>query len=64
MFHIYTFKYMGVDSSERGAELRDGLFAQISKQTTYNPDRQNLIKAWEVMYLCASSAPPSKDMRA
>ncbi|KAJ4713994.1 Kinesin-like calmodulin-binding protein [Melia azedarach] len=44
------------------AELRDELFAQISKQTRNNPDRQYLIKAWELMYLCASSMPPSKDM--
>ncbi|KAJ8771027.1 hypothetical protein K2173_023352 [Erythroxylum novogranatense] len=44
------------------AELRDELFAQISKQTRNNPDRQWLIKAWELMYLCASSMPPSKDI--
>ncbi|WRX07867.1 MyTH4 domain - like 1 [Theobroma cacao] len=44
------------------AELRDEFFAQISKQTRNNPDRQNLIKAWELMYLCASSMPPSKDI--
>nr|AFK13155.1 zwichel [Gossypium arboreum] len=45
------------------AELRDELFVQISKQTRNNPDRrQNLIKAWELMYLCASSMPPSKDI--
>ncbi|ESQ31065.1 hypothetical protein EUTSA_v10003527mg [Eutrema salsugineum] len=43
-------------------ELRDELFAQISKQTRHNPDRQCLIKAWELMYLCASSMPPSKDI--
>ncbi|XP_058069512.1 kinesin-like protein KIN-14I isoform X2 [Magnolia sinica] len=43
-------------------ELRDELFVQISKQTRNNPDRQWLIKAWELMYLCASSMPPSKDI--
>lgn len=43
-------------------ELRDELFAQISKQTRNNPDRQSLINAWELMYLCASSMPPSKDI--
>lgn len=77
------------------SELRDELFAQISKQTRNNPDRYlNLIgaaatltffyvifaachfsffsfyfsiyrpyviKAWELMYLCASCMPPSKD---
>lgn len=43
-------------------ELRDELFAQISKQTRNNPDRQLLIRAWELMYLCASSMPPSKDI--
>ncbi|KAI4386895.1 hypothetical protein MLD38_004774 [Melastoma candidum] len=44
------------------SELRDELFAQISKQTRNNPDRQCLIRAWELMYLCASSMPPSKDI--
>ncbi|KAL5707342.1 Kinesin-like protein KIN-14E [Ranunculus cassubicifolius] len=43
-------------------ELRDELFAQISKQTRNNPDRQSLIKAWDLMHLCASSMPPSKDI--
>ncbi|XP_074301759.1 kinesin-like protein KIN-14E isoform X2 [Silene latifolia] len=43
-------------------ELRDELFVQISKQTRNNPDRQYLIKAWELMYLCASSMPPSKEI--
>ncbi|MQL94013.1 hypothetical protein Taro_026663, partial [Colocasia esculenta] len=44
------------------SELRDELFAQISKQTRSNPDRMSLIKAWELMYVCASSTPPSKDI--
>ncbi|KAL5980142.1 Kinesin-like protein KIN-14I [Asimina triloba] len=44
------------------SELRDELFAQVSKQTRNNPDRQCLIRAWELMYLAASSMPPSKDM--
>ncbi|XP_042508441.1 kinesin-like protein KIN-14I isoform X2 [Macadamia integrifolia] len=46
------------------SELRDELFTQISKQTRNNPDRQSLIRAWELMYLCASSMPPSKDIGA
>ncbi|KAJ7953273.1 Kinesin-like calmodulin-binding protein like [Quillaja saponaria] len=46
------------------SELRDELFVQISKQTRNNPERQYLIKAWELMYLCASSMPPSKDISA
>uniref|UniRef100_A0ACD5YAL9 Uncharacterized protein n=1 Tax=Avena sativa TaxID=4498 RepID=A0ACD5YAL9_AVESA len=46
------------------SELRDELFAQISKQTRNNPDRSWLIRAWELMYLCASSMPPSKDIGA
>lgn len=45
-------------------ELRDELFVQISKQTRNNPDRNYLVKAWELMYLCASSMPPSKDIGA
>ncbi|XP_028060875.1 kinesin-like protein KIN-14E isoform X1 [Camellia sinensis] len=44
------------------SELRDELFVQISKQTRNNPDRQYLIRAWELMYLCASCMPPSKDV--
>ncbi|XP_043709880.1 kinesin-like protein KIN-14I isoform X2 [Telopea speciosissima] len=46
------------------SELRDELFTQISKQTRNNPDWQSLIRAWELMYLCASSMPPSKDIGA
>ncbi|KAK2967152.1 hypothetical protein RJ640_026543 [Escallonia rubra] len=46
------------------SELRDELFAQISKQTRNSPDRQYLINAWELMYLCASCMPPSKDIGA
>lgn len=46
------------------SELRDELFAQISKQTRNNPERHYLLKAWELMYLCSSSMPPSKDFGA
>ncbi|KAK4789906.1 hypothetical protein SAY86_017210 [Trapa natans] len=46
------------------SELRDELFAQISKQTRNNPDMKSSIRAWELMYLCASSMPPSKDISA
>ncbi|XP_056696492.1 kinesin-like protein KIN-14E isoform X2 [Spinacia oleracea] len=46
------------------SELRDELFVQISKQTRNNPDRQYLIKAWELIYLCASSMPPTKEIGA
>ncbi|THU73776.1 hypothetical protein C4D60_Mb04t26420 [Musa balbisiana] len=46
------------------SELRDELFVQISKQTRNNPDRDSLIKSWELMYLCASAMPPSKDIGA
>ncbi|KAK7360418.1 hypothetical protein VNO77_02411 [Canavalia gladiata] len=48
--------------SLKRSELRDELFVQISKQTRNNPERQSLIKAWELMYLCASSMSPSKDI--
>ncbi|XP_057448870.1 kinesin-like protein KIN-14I [Lotus japonicus] len=48
--------------SLKRSELRDELFVQISKQTRNNPDREYLIKAWELMYLCASCMPPSKDI--
>ncbi|THU58137.1 hypothetical protein C4D60_Mb03t11010 [Musa balbisiana] len=46
------------------SELRDELFVQISKQTRKNSDRNSMIKAWELMYLCASAMPPSKDIGA
>ncbi|WOK95314.1 kinesin-like calmodulin-binding protein [Canna indica] len=46
------------------SELRDELFVQISKQTRNNPDRKSLIKAWELMFICASAMPPSKDIGA
>lgn len=46
----------------QSAELRDELFVQILKQTRNNPNWQWLIKAWELMYLCASSMPPSEDI--
>ncbi|XP_024529488.1 kinesin-like protein KIN-14I [Selaginella moellendorffii] len=45
-------------------ELRDEVFAQISKQTRNNPDRPLLLKAWELLYLCASAMPPGKDFAA
>ncbi|KAL0906305.1 hypothetical protein M5K25_024788 [Dendrobium thyrsiflorum] len=44
--------------------LCDELFAQIFKQTRNNPNRNCLLKAWELMYLCASSISPSKDFGA
>ncbi|XP_076954168.1 kinesin-like protein KIN-14E [Bidens hawaiensis] len=44
------------------SELRDEIFAQISKQTRNCPDRQYLIRAWELMYMCASCMPPSEDI--
>ncbi|XP_074575269.1 kinesin-like protein KIN-14I isoform X2 [Curcuma longa] len=46
------------------SELRDELFVQISKQTRNNPDSKSLVKAWELMYICASTMPPSKDIGA
>ncbi|CAM6015279.1 unnamed protein product [Sphagnum balticum] len=45
-------------------ELRDELFAQLLKQTRNNPDRPCLLKAWELMYLCASAMPPGKEFGA
>ncbi|KAL2609200.1 hypothetical protein R1flu_027773 [Riccia fluitans] len=45
-------------------ELRDEMFAQLSKQTRNNPDRPCLLKAWELMYLCASAMPPGKELGA
>lgn len=48
--------------SLKRSELRDELFVQISKQTRNNPEREYLMKSWELMYLCVSCMPPSKDV--
>ncbi|KAG6401110.1 hypothetical protein SASPL_137955 [Salvia splendens] len=48
--------------SLKRSELRDELFMQVSKQTRNNPDRHSLIRAWELMYLCASCMPPCKEI--
>ncbi|BBN18600.1 protein MpZWICHEL [Marchantia polymorpha subsp. ruderalis] len=45
-------------------ELRDEMFAQLSKQTRNNSDKPSLLKAWELMYLCASAMPPGKELGA
>ncbi|KAH7296226.1 hypothetical protein KP509_26G014500 [Ceratopteris richardii] len=45
-------------------ELRDELFAQVSKQTRNNPDKFSSVKSWELLYLCASAMPPGKDVAA
>ncbi|KAJ7514668.1 hypothetical protein O6H91_23G054700 [Diphasiastrum complanatum] len=44
------------------SELRDELFAQIFKQSRNNPYRHFLVKTWELLYLCASAMPPSKEL--
>ncbi|GAB2279343.1 Kinesin-like protein KIN-14E [Dionaea muscipula] len=46
----------------RSPMLCDELFVQISKQTRNNPNREWLIKAWELLYLFAFSMPPSEDI--
>ncbi|KAL1566700.1 Kinesin-like protein KIN-14E [Salvia divinorum] len=48
--------------SLKRSELRDELFMQVLKQTRNNPDRHSLIRAWELMYLCASCMPPCKEI--
>ncbi|KAL6530939.1 Kinesin-like protein KIN-14E [Orobanche hederae] len=48
--------------SLKRSELRDELFMQILKQTRNNPDRYSLIKALELLYVCASCMPPSKEL--
>ncbi|KAL7257895.1 hypothetical protein ACSBR1_004085 [Camellia fascicularis] len=59
--HIELIGKLYKDTLKR-SELRDEHFAQISKQTRNNPDGQYLIRAWELMYFCASCMPPSKDI--
>ncbi|KAL6507619.1 Kinesin-like protein KIN-14E [Orobanche gracilis] len=48
--------------SLKRSELRDELLMQISKQTRNNPDKYSLIKALELLYVCASCMPPSKEL--
>ncbi|XP_076894530.1 kinesin-like protein KIN-14I [Bidens hawaiensis] len=48
-------KYMGIDSSEKGNQV--GLEERIELVS-----KQYLIRAWELMYMCASCMPPSKDI--
>ncbi|KAB5534879.1 hypothetical protein DKX38_017965 [Salix brachista] len=55
LFQI-ILKYMGVDSSERVAP------ASLDERIELVGKLQYLIKGWELMYLCASSMPPSKDI--
>ncbi|XP_024387891.1 kinesin-like protein KIN-14I isoform X2 [Physcomitrium patens] len=52
------------NSTLKRAELRDELFVQLSKQIRNNPDRSMLLKAWELLFLCASAMPPTKDFAA
>lgn len=42
-------------------ELRDELYAQLSKQTRNNANLRSCLKAWELMHLVAATMPPSKD---
>ncbi|CAI5997557.1 unnamed protein product [Closterium sp. NIES-64] len=42
----------------RKPEMREELYAQLHKQTRNNHDREACLRAWEVMHLCASVAPP------
>ncbi|XP_031488283.1 kinesin-like protein KIN-14I isoform X2 [Nymphaea colorata] len=48
--------------SLKRSELRDELFVQLLKQTRNNQDQHCLTRAWELMYLCTSAMPPSKDI--
>mmetsp|Transcript_42095 Transcript_42095/g.51065 ORF Transcript_42095/g.51065 Transcript_42095/m.51065 type:complete len:1267 (-) Transcript_42095:505-4305(-) len=43
------------------AELRDELYAQLTKQTRNNANLKSCIKAWELVHLVAATMPPSKD---
>uniref|UniRef100_A0A7I4EPZ7 Kinesin-like protein n=1 Tax=Physcomitrium patens TaxID=3218 RepID=A0A7I4EPZ7_PHYPA len=45
-------------------ELRDELFAQLTKQTRNNSDRVSLLKTWELLYMCSSAMPPGKEFGA
>ncbi|CAI0396392.1 unnamed protein product [Linum tenue] len=55
LFQI-ILKYIGVDSSDRATP------ASLDERIELVGKLQYLIKAWELMYLCASSMPPSKDI--
>jgi len=42
-------------------ELRDELYAQLSKQTRSNPTPDSAVRAWELMVAVCSTMPPSKE---
>jgi hypothetical protein len=42
-------------------ELKDELYMQLIKQTRCNLGQDSLVKTWELLYLIASTTPPSKD---
>ncbi|CAI5498337.1 unnamed protein product [Closterium sp. Naga37s-1] len=43
-------------------EMREELYAQLHKQTRNNHDKDACLRAWEVMHLCASVAPPGEQL--
>ncbi|CAI5982296.1 unnamed protein product [Closterium sp. NIES-65] len=43
-------------------EMREELYTQLHKQTWNNHDREACLRAWEVMHLCASVAPPGEQL--
>ena len=45
-------------------ELRDEIYAQLMKQTRANPSVESQTKCWELLFLVASTSPPSKEFTA
>ena len=40
-------------------ELRDEIYAQLLRQTTENPNRELLVKYWELMAFCSATFLPT-----
>jgi len=44
--------------------LRDEIYAQLMKQLTKNPGANSIAKGWQILIMCLSTFPPSKEFEA
>ncbi|KAH8063648.1 hypothetical protein JL722_2831 [Aureococcus anophagefferens] len=43
-------------------DLRDEIFVQLAKQASANPSASSAFKCWRLLFLCASTFPPSAEL--
>ncbi|KAG0614807.1 hypothetical protein M758_6G204800 [Ceratodon purpureus] len=55
--HTYQILSAGISRPD----LRDEIYCQLCRQTNYNMNEEKDKKGWELLLLCCSSFPPSKD---